>query len=542
MLHLASHPSPDHDLAALEARALRRRHRYTRTAQHGSGSKTQLLAALQRFPVYLRTIPRRYALHLLVAASVPLAIELTHLHQATAPAALVAPAPAPSWSLDFSAPAVPLSLDSTGDLPVPDSAFAEIDALAEYASNPDLLMVRPVPATIVAESAHVRNGPGSVYDQVGQVASGMTLTLLARAGDWYKAQREDGSIVWVMSELLSMDATAASLLPEALDIPAPPPPKIATVIQPNLNLRDGPDTVYVGMVKLEANIQLDLLARYNDWFQVQTSQGQAGWVKGEFLNIAPGVTERIQAVTEIPDPNPALIGMVSGSSVNLRSGPGTAYGKAGSIKGGTQLDLLARYNDWLKVRTTDGRTGWVSDELINVSDYIARRVQVTRDIPALPRSQPVVAARTQPKPAQANAPAREAAPAPAPAAAFSSVVDFAMQFVGTDYVWGGTSPKGFDCSGFVMYVYKQFGLSLPHSSAGQYNTSYGAVVGDPSELMPGDIVFFVNTYKRGISHVGIYVGGGSVVQALSPGRGVGVASISSGYWRDHYYSAIRPTR
>jgi cell wall-associated NlpC family hydrolase len=120
------------------------------------------------------------------------------------------------------------------------------------------------------------------------------------------------------------------------------------------------------------------------------------------------------------------------------------------------------------------------------------------------------------------------------------VVDFAMQFVGVNYVWGGASPSGFDCSGFTMYVYGNFGLSLPHNAAAQYNTRYGAIISSQAELLPGDLVFFANTYTAGISHVGIYIGGGNVVQALSPGQGVGVASLYSSYWAQHYYSALRP--
>jgi cell wall-associated NlpC family hydrolase len=122
------------------------------------------------------------------------------------------------------------------------------------------------------------------------------------------------------------------------------------------------------------------------------------------------------------------------------------------------------------------------------------------------------------------------------------VVGYAAQFVGARYVWGGSGPDVFDCSGFTRYVYKQFGLNLPHSSAGQYNTAYGTIISNPADLRPGDIVFFVNTYKRGISHVGIYTGGGDVVQAMSPKLGVGVANLNGGYWAQHYYSAIRPAR
>ena len=114
-----------------------------------------------------------------------------------------------------------------------------------------------------------------------------------------------------------------------------------------------------------------------------------------------------------------------------------------------------------------------------------------------------------------------------------------MQFVGAPYVWGGASPKGFDCSGFTQYVYKRFGLSLPHSSGGQYSTAYGTMISNPDELQPGDIVFFVNTYKRGISHVGIYVGEGRFVHAPSRGKDVTVSSLTEGYWSNKFLQARR---
>ncbi len=68
-----------------------------------------------------------------------------------------------------------------------------------------------------------------------------------------------------------------------------------------------------------------------------------------------------------------------------------------------------------------------------------------------------------------------------------------MRFAGSRYRYGGASPSGFDCSGFTSYVYRQYGVSLPHSSAGQFNTRYGASVGSMDNLAPGDLVFFAGT-------------------------------------------------
>ena len=108
----------------------------------------------------------------------------------------------------------------------------------------------------------------------------------------------------------------------------------------------------------------------------------------------------------------------------------------------------------------------------------------------------------------------------------SSVVAFAASFVGkSPYVWGGSSPQGFDCSGFTMYVYSNFGVGLPHNAAAQ-QSSVQAVTGSPQ---PGDLVFFGNPAY----HVGIYVGGGSMIDAPHTGAMVSYDSVggASGYGR-----------
>lgn len=114
-----------------------------------------------------------------------------------------------------------------------------------------------------------------------------------------------------------------------------------------------------------------------------------------------------------------------------------------------------------------------------------------------------------------------------------NVVSYAKQFVGVPYVWGGESSRGFDCSGFVQFTYAHFGVYLPRDSYSQYNV--GSSISQ-SDLLPGDLVFF-DTDGGGASHVGIYVGGGSFINAA--GSHVQIDSLWTSYWSSHYIGAKR---
>jgi cell wall-associated NlpC family hydrolase len=120
----------------------------------------------------------------------------------------------------------------------------------------------------------------------------------------------------------------------------------------------------------------------------------------------------------------------------------------------------------------------------------------------------------------------------APPSPYGNVVSIALQYLGVPYVWGGSTPTGFDCSGFTAWVYAQVGVSLPHNAAAQY--SYGVPV-DRSQLQPGDLVFF-----DGLGHVGLYVGGGSFIHAPHTGDVVKISSLS-GWYDSNYVGARRIT-
>jgi len=121
-------------------------------------------------------------------------------------------------------------------------------------------------------------------------------------------------------------------------------------------------------------------------------------------------------------------------------------------------------------------------------------------------------------------------PAPPPAT-HSSVVSIALQFLGVPYVWGGASPSGFDCSGLTMYAYARVGVYLPHNAAMQYGLGHPVA---RSQLAPGDLVFF-----NGLSHVGMYIGGGRFVHAPHTGDVVKISSLYESWYASTYVGARR---
>ncbi|WP_033543821.1 C40 family peptidase [Planococcus sp. CAU13] len=125
-------------------------------------------------------------------------------------------------------------------------------------------------------------------------------------------------------------------------------------------------------------------------------------------------------------------------------------------------------------------------------------------------------------------PAPPAAPAPAATDTIGKIVETATSLIGKPYVWGGSTANGFDCSGFVFYVYNQAGINVPRTST----TGYDARSYDISTPEIGDLVFFENTYRAGISHLGIYIGNNQFIHA--GGDQVQISNFDRGYWSNHF--------
>ena len=217
-----------------------------------------------------------------------------------------------------------------------------------------------------------------------------------------------------------------------------------------------------------------------------------------FIKFTIAMTFAILSTIIIVNADP---GVVVGNGVNFRSGPGTEHQVLNCLPRGTFVTVDGAEGIWYKV-TYNGVSGYMSSEYVSVR----KGVDVDRSGLTVDRY----------------------------GTSGASIVDFAAQFLGTPYVYGGTSPRGFDCSGFVYYVYSSFGYNLNRTAAGQ--NSNGIWVAREN-LAPGDIVLF-NT-SGGISHAGIFVGNDTFIHAVKPGTPLQYDSMSSTYYSSRYVSARR---
>ena len=284
-----------------------------------------------------------------------------------------------------------------------------------------------------------------------------------------------------LSKALAAKLAAAVLVVSALVTPTLAANVGTVTSDSGLNLRAQANTTSSVLSVLPSGTQVDVISTTSDgkWHQV-TYLGVTGYVSGDYLSV---VAEKVY-------------GQVVADSLNIRTGPGTNYATCGSLSKGTVvevLDTIGGLGGWYKIAN-----GYVSTDYVTLVDASV-----------------------------ANGSAKGAA-----------IAAYAKQFVGYPYVYGGSSPSGFDCSGFTSYVYAQFGISLNRSASNQLDNGTPVSM---SELQPGDLVLFKKsgTGSKRASHVGIYIGGNQFVHASTSTVGVIVSNMSDAYYTSGFVGGRR---
>ncbi|MGM9662015.1 MAG: NlpC/P60 family protein [Oscillospiraceae bacterium] len=266
---------------------------------------------------------------------------------------------------------------------------------------------------------------------------------------------------------------------------------VGTVTASKLRMRASDSTSSSIVTEVAKNSVVSVLGKKGGWYQVAYG-GKTGYMSAQYLTVQ-SMADKL-----------STYGCVTGDVVNVRSGAGTLYGKVTTAKKGGYVTVSAFKDGWYQI-SFGGKTGWIR------SDYL----DLYASLPSV--SVPAGSATRNGSTYTISA-------------TINDVLEYAKGFIGTPYVYGGASSKGFDCSGFTMYIFSHFGISLPHSATSQLN--YGLEV-SRANLMPGDLVFFrdTNYSTKAASHVGIYLGNGNFIHASSSvsGKRVTIDSLNSAY-------------
>ena len=258
-----------------------------------------------------------------------------------------------------------------------------------------------------------------------------------------------------------------------------------------------------------------VIAKEGDWYKVNYNL-QEGYMHKNYVDV-------------LTQENAELgYGKVNGSSVNIRSGAATGYRSIAVASKGSKCYILGLNNGWYKV-IYNSSIGYIRSDFVDLTE-IPYENKDSSNSPKFYRHGKSTGIAPSAAALSGNAAAATGS------ATGAQILAEAQKYLGTRYVMGGASPSGFDCSGFVYYVLKQFGYAPYRTPADQYKM--GTAV-SKTDLQIGDVVFFANTYASGISHVGIYAGNGQFIHSPNSRSTVSYSDLTSGYWANHYYGARR---
>ncbi|PFI36624.1 peptidase M24 [Bacillus cereus] len=363
--------------------------------------------------------------------------------------------------------------------------------------------------TVNVSSLRVRTGPSTSHTTIGSVKKGQVVQVVGEVQDWFKINYA-GQTAYLSKDYVtkggSNENTTQGNNQEQNNNVTVQTGGTYVVNATSLRVRTGPATYHSVIGGVLNGTKLNVVGSEGSWFKVNY-QGKTGYVSSEFVKFVKGGT----TTPEQPEqPNQGAIGdyYINASALNVRSGEGTNYRIIGALPQGQKVQVISENSGWSKINY-NGQTGYIGTRYLSKTPVGG-------------------AVDNKPNDNQNNNQNNNNNNTGNNSGDSSSILAYAKSMQGVPYVWGGTSANGVDCSGYIYHVFKKFGHNISRQSVAGYWSSLPKT----SSPQPGDLIYFQNTYKAGPSHMGIYLGGGSFIQAGD--KGVAIASLNNSYWKSHF--------
>ena len=400
-------------------------------------------------------------------------------------------------------------------------------------------------ATIKVETANLREKADSNSKILEQLPINQKVEILEQDGNWYKVKVK-GITGYLRQDLLNIEATKKEQ-PKQVEVQEEKKEELKTEVvaennektnvenndtdkrrvSKNTKLKMVPSINATDIIELKENEEVDILEEINGWVCVQTNLTK-GWIREERLKvfeekkeeIKPEVKPEVKQEEKKTDRFLKTL-YINTELVNMRKDANVGSEVLARLSINTAVDVFGEVDVWYKVKV-NGKEGYISKSLL--SD---KKVETSRGTTNFRESKKEEKKEIEKENRTENKKESNSKGA--------DVVATAKNNLGKKYVYGATGPNAFDCSGFTQYVFKQHNININRTAQGQY--SNGVAI-SKSELQPGDLVMFGGS-KNSINHVGIYIGGGNMIHAANPKRGVVIDTINSGYYYNNYVGARR---
>ena len=421
-----------------------------------------------------------------------------------------------------------------------------------------------------ANSVNVRSGPGTSHSAITRGSRGDKAYIIGISNGWYKIIFGE-KIGYIRSDYLDLtevpyenrdskntplffkNGKSTGVTPSAAalkgtttetpkeepkDEPAESPKEetsstatasgvkhgIAFITGSGLRLRSKASTNSSIVDSASKNEVVVVISKQGDWYKVIYDL-QEGYMHADYLKVQTTGNAELG------------YGKFNNSGVNVRSGAGTSYSSLTKGEKGEKAYIIGISNGWYRI-IFDGKIGYVRSDYLDLTETPYENKSSSKS-PKFYRGGNSTGVEPSAEALNGSNSSANTGSSNTGSVTGNQIAAKAKQYLGVPYKWGGTSPSGFDCSGFVYYVYRSMGINISRTITTMYKQ--GTPV-SKSDLQPGDIVIFQNTYKSGLSHVGIYVGDGKFIHAPSSGKVVSYADLYSNYYIEHYYGAVRYTK